>query len=332
MLRPFARLSCVLIRKYNGCSLGLKKMNRRDFLQGTAAAAVTSVVLPSPTWASAPTGAALSIGDMTIQTLSDGSLRLPKGLLFPDLPQDQLDPILSRHGITQDPLEPPLNITLLRHGDQVVLFDAGSGPAFQDSAGRLPLALEEAGVSPEEITHVVFTHAHPDHLWGVLDDFDDPLFANAEHLMGQAEWDYWFDPATISTIGEERANMAAGAYRRLEILEDQVTRFRDGEEILPGVAARATHGHTPGHMSFELRSGGESIMVLGDAIGNHHVSFAQPEWHVGTDHDPDMAAGTRVGLLDQLAHDQIRVIGYHLPGGGLGEVVRAGSGFRFIST
>ena len=250
--------------------------------------------------------------------------------MFPDLSDEQLDPILSRHGITQDPLEPPLNITLLRHGDQVVLFDAGSGPAFQDSAGRLPLALEEAGVTPDEITHVVFTHAHPDHLWGVLDDFDDPLFADAEHMIGQTEWDYWFDPETIDTIGDERATMAAGAYRRMEILEDQITRFNDGEEILPGVAARATHGHTPGHMSFELRSGSESVMVLGDAIGNHHVSFAEPSWHVGTDHDPDMAAGTRVGLLDQLAHDQIRVIGYHLPDGGLGQVERAKDGYRFV--
>lgn len=305
-------------------------MKRREFLHGIAAGALAAGGLPSLTRASTTASGALTVGDMTIQTLSDGNLLLPKGFLFPDLSDEQLDPILSRHGITQDPLEPPLNITLLRHGDRVVLFDAGSGPAFQDSAGRLPLALEQAGVTPDEITHVVFTHAHPDHLWGVLDDFDDPLFANAEHMMGQKEWDYWFDPETIDTIGDERATMAAGAYRRMEILEDQITRFNDGEEILPGVAARATHGHTPGHMSFELRSGSESVMVLGDAIGNHHVSFAQPSWHVGTDHDPDMAAGTRVGLLDQLAHDQIRVIGYHLPDGGLGQVVRASDGYSFI--
>lgn len=305
-------------------------MKRRDFLQGVAAGAVATGVFPSLTRANAQAGDALTLGDMSIQTLSDGNLLLPKGFLFPDLTDEQLDPILSRHGITQDPLEPPLNITLMRDGDRVVLFDAGSGPAFQESAGRLPAALEEAGVAPEDVTHVVFTHAHPDHLWGVLDDFDDPLFVNAEHMIGQAEWDYWFDPETIDTIGEERATMAAGAYRRMEILEDQITRFKDGEEILPGVAARATHGHTPGHMSFELRSGSESVMVLGDAIGNHHVSFAHPAWHVGTDHNPDMAASTRVGLLDQLAHDQIRVIGYHLPGGGLGQVVRTDDAYSFI--
>uniref|UniRef100_UPI0031588AE5 MBL fold metallo-hydrolase n=1 Tax=unclassified Phaeobacter TaxID=2621772 RepID=UPI0031588AE5 len=305
-------------------------MKRRDFLKQAGAGAALAGIYPGlGTAVSAGTGP-LTIGSMTVQTLSDGNLLLPKGFLFPDLSEEQLAPILTRHGLTKDPLEPPLNVTLLRSEDHVVLFDAGSGAAFQDSAGELPAALDAAGLSPEDVTHVVFTHGHPDHLWGVLDDFDDPLFANAEHMIGQQEWDYWFDAGLIDSIGDERATMAAGAYRRMEILEDQITRFKDGEEILPGVAARATFGHTPGHMSFELRSGSESVMVLGDAIGNHHVSFAEPSWHVGTDHDPQVAAATRVRLLDQLAQEQTRVIGYHLPDGGLGQVERSGDSYRFV--
>ncbi|MDE4145407.1 MAG: MBL fold metallo-hydrolase [Pseudophaeobacter sp. bin_em_oilr2.035] len=306
-------------------------VNRREFLQGAGASmalAGSAAGMASATAASG--GDQLMIGDMSLQTLSDGNLVLPQGFLFPEQSPEQLMPILTRHGVAQDPMEPPLNVTLMRQGDRVVLFDAGSGPAFQASAGQLPAALEAAGVSPEDVTHVVFTHCHPDHLWGVLDDFDDPLFANAEHFIGQQEWDFWFDPSTIDTIGEARATMAAGALRRMEILEDQITRFRDGEEILPGVAARATYGHTPGHMSFELRSGSESVMVLGDAIGNSHVSFERPDWHVGSDQDAAMAAAARMSLLDQLAHEQTRVIGYHLPEGGLGQVARKGDGYRFI--
>ncbi len=303
-------------------------MKRRTFLKQAGAGAALAGAFPGMAFASAQ-DSGLTLGNISLQTLSDGNLVLPQGFLFPELTEEQLSPIIAQYAL-KDPLEPPLNVTLMRDGDRVILFDAGSGPSFQASAGQLATALEAAGLSVDDVTHVVFTHGHPDHLWGVLDDFDDPLFSNAEHMIGQQEWDYWFNPETVSSIGEERATMAAGAYRRMEILEDQITRFNDGEEILPGVAARATFGHTPGHMSFEVRSGSESVMILGDAIGNHHVSFAQPTWHVGTDHEPDMAAKTRSNLLDQIAQDQMRIIGYHLPNGGLGHVDRDGDGYRFV--
>ena len=105
---------------------------------------------------------------------------------------------------------------------------------------------------------------------GVLDDFDDLMFPQAEYLMGAEEWAYWRDPATVDTIGEARASFAVGAARRLAAIEDRVRHFRDGEEVLPGVAAVATFGHTPGHMSFELRQGTQAVLIGGDAIGNHH--------------------------------------------------------------
>ncbi len=175
---------------------------------------------------------------------------------------------------------------------------------------------------PMRITHVVFfTHAHPDHLWGVLDDFDDLVFANATYMIGQTEWDYWRDPNTVSTIGEARV-LAVGAARRLEALEDVIQFFADGDEVLPGVMALATFGHTPGHMSFEVRAGSEAMLIGGDAIGNHHVAFARPDWAGGADQDPERAALTRLRLLDMLAQDKMALMGFHLPHGGLGRVER----------
>jgi len=123
---------------------------------------------------------------------------------------------------------------------------------------------------------------------------------------------------------------AVGARRRMEILKDAITLFDDGQEILPGIAARATYGHTPGHMSFELRSGSESVMVLGDAVTTAHVGFERPAWHSGSDQDPATAAVTRTALLDQLSHDQIALIGYHLPDGGIGRAERSGDAYRFV--
>lgn len=306
-------------------------INRRQVIAGLGA----GLLLPgNGSWGSVETGAEgaqLTLGEMRIETLSDGHLILPRSVLFADLEPRDVAQILLEQGIGAGPVEPPINVTLMRDGTRVVLFDTGAGPSFQASAGALSQAMERVGVAPEEVTHVVFTHCHPDHLWGVLDDFDDPLFPQAEYLMGQVEWDYWFAPQTATTIGDERVTMAVGAHRRLAVIEDRIGRFHDGEEILPGVAAHATFGHTPGHMSFELRGGNESVLIGGDAIGNHHVSFAEPSWPIGTDQDAPAAAATRVRLLDLLSHEQMRLIGYHLPNGGLGRVERRGGHFKFIA-
>ncbi len=268
---------------------------------------------------------------MRITTLRDGSITQPADFMYDPMDQDALAQWLAGRDMARDAaLNPDCNVTLLRHEGRTILFDAGSGSGFTATAGDLPDALAAAEVDPGEITHVVFTHGHADHLWGVLDDFEEPFFPNAEHLMGRTEFDFWYDPTTVDTISADRQGMAVGAKRRLDVMADRFTLFEDGEEILPGIAARATHGHTPGHMSFEVRDGGESMMVVGDAILNHHLSFDHPDWPLGADADRTMAAATRAALMDQLAGDQMLMIGFHLPDGGLGRVERAGGAFRFV--
>ncbi len=303
------------------------KLTRRTLLKGAGAGLALSATGAHTAWAANE----LEFGAMKLQTFSDGHLTLPGDFIFAPMPKDELVPILTRHGLTLgDPLHSVLNVTLLRDGDNLILFDTGSGPSFQQSAGELGSALEAAGIDPGDVTHVIFTHAHPDHLWGVLDDFDDPYFYEAHHMMGRAEWDYWFNPETVNNITEARTTMAVGARRRMETMEDAITLFDDGDEVLPGILARATYGHTPGHMSFELRSGSESVMVLGDAITTPHVGFERPGWESGSDQDPATAAATRVRLLDQLTHEQMAVVGYHLPDGGIGRAERNGDSYRYI--
>ncbi|PWG16892.1 MBL fold metallo-hydrolase [Salibaculum griseiflavum] len=300
------------------------QINRRTLLKsGTAALGATAL----PGWAHAQ----MTLGNVQIDTLSDGNLVLPREFQFGDLPQDEVTEILARYGITGDEMTPDCNVTLMRDGTNTVLFDVGAGPNFMPSAGTLWEALDELGVYPEDVTHVVFTHAHPDHLWGLLDDFDDLVFPEAQYMIGRAERDYWLDPATPDTIGEARLAFAAGAIRYLGAIEDRLTTFEDGEEILPGIAARATFGHTPGHMAFELRGGSESVMVLGDCIGNAHVAFERPGWVSGSDQDQEMGAATRVALLDQLANDQMPFIGFHMPYPGIGRAEKSGDSYRFVA-
>lgn len=299
--------------------------NRRQILATMGASAL--VGLPRSGFAATD----LTLGSAKITTVSDGNLVLPMDFLLGDLPAADAAPVLAQFGIAGDTVEPPCNLTLLQDGDRTVLFDAGSGSGFMPSAGKILEALDAIGVSAGDITHVLFTHAHPDHLWGVLDDFDDPVFGNASYRIGRAEWEYWTDPETVNTIGAERASFAVGAARRLAAIEDQVEFISGGQEVLPGIMAHDTPGHTPGHMAFEIRQGSEAALVVGDAIGNGHLAFARPDWASGSDQDAETGIATRTRLLDQLATDQMAMVGFHLPEGGLGRVERKGEAYRFVA-
>lgn len=299
-------------------------LTRRFFLSASAAT-VAAPILPRRVWAAT----SLTLGTVQLDMLSDGNLVLPADFILGGMPQEELRPIMEKYGLPSDQLTPPCNVTLLRDGTNTVLFDVGAGADFQASAGKLSEAMDAIGLAAGDVTHVLFTHAHPDHLWGLLDEFDEPIFANAEHMIGQVEFDYWTDPATVSTIGEARTTFAVGAARRLDVIADRVRLLADGDEPLPGIAARLTPGHTPGHLAFEI-AGSTPVMVLGDCIGNHHVGFERPEWLSGSDQDQALAAQTRVALLDRLAAEQFLVTGFHLTGGGIGRAEKAETGYRFV--
>lgn len=261
----------------------------------------------------------------TLTTVSDGGLVLPRDLVFAPMPQSELPAVIAPFDLDPERLTPECNLALLQTGDRVVLFDAGAGPDFQPSAGKIIDALDAIGLAPEDITDVVFTHAHPDHIWGVLDDFDEPLFYEATHHIGADELAYWTDPDTVTSIGEARASFAVGAKRRLDAIEGQLQVFNDGDEVIGGIVAISSPGHTPGHMAFQV----EDSLILGDAIGNHHVAFVRPDWPSGSDQDEMTAVQTRKNLFERIVADQLTVVGFHLPEGGIGKVERAGDGFRF---
>ena len=298
--------------------------SRRTFL---SRAACTSLLLGVPRFALAE----LSIGSARLTTVSDGNLVLPGSFLFDPMPKDELAPLLTKFELSEDQLTPDCNLALYRDGQNTVLFDVGSGPDFMPSAGKILESLDALEIGAEDITHVLFTHAHPDHIWGLLDEFDDPVFPEASYMMGRAEWDYWWNPETVNTIGEARAAFAVGAKRRMESIEDAVELIDDGQEVLPGIAAISTPGHTPGHMSFEVRQGTDAAMVVGDAIGNHHVAFRKPGWLSGADQDAELAVKTREMLLDRLVNEQMALVGFHLPGGGIGRAEAFGDAYQFVA-
>ncbi len=299
-------------------------LSRRQLLKYTTATAVGSLGIGHTAFART------TIGDMTLTSLSDGSLTLPAEMVMAPIAETQRAGIMEQFGLG-DVLTPPCNITLLQTADRNILVDVGAGPEFMSSAGFLLDALGDVGLGAEDITDIIFTHAHPDHLWGLVDDFDDLLFPNARHMMGQTEWDYWTNPETVDTIDTGRTTFAVGAARRLARIEDSIMLFNDGEEILPGIAARATFGHTPGHMAFEVRQGANAMMILGDCIANDHIALSYPDWKTGSDQDQETGAATRSQLISYLVQEQMPVLGFHFAGDGIGQIDTSGDGYTFVA-
>lgn len=305
-------------------------VTRRSFLKKAGAATVAGAVLPSiphNAWAQS----SMTLGSTKVDVLSDGHLTLPVSMLMADAPKDEVGAFFEKHKLSMDALEPSCNLTLVRDGERTILFDAGSGANFMPSAGKITEAMEAIDLDPSDVTHVVFTHAHPDHLWGLLDDFDDPLFSEAEYMISKTEWDYWINPETVNNIGEARQMFAAGAKRNLDVIEDQITRFDYETEILPGIRAINTAGHTPGHASFEIRSGTESVVVVGDVLTNPFYSFEKPHWPSGSDQDQQMAIKARQSLLDQLHTGKMSLIGFHIPFPGIGRVEKVYNEYSFVA-
>ena len=171
---------------------------------------------------------------------------------------------------------------------------------------------------------------NPDHLWGLVDDFDELIYANANYHMNQIEWDYWSAGDTLEKTPDARKSFVVGAQSRFEYLADRINLFAYGAEVLPGIEAIDTSGHTLGHTSFVVHSGSETVMIVGDAVTNEAISFQHPEWPSGSDHNPEQGAKTRKMVLDRLATDQMKVVGYHMPHPGLGMVERKDQAFRFM--
>lgn len=303
-------------------------LDRREFVTATLAAGLALPALGSTAFSKS----SFPIGKGSVDVVSDGHLELPVSMILGRVPEAERSAFLAANKLPDDRVRSSLNLTLYRDGERTVLFDVGSGPNFMPSAGKLGEALETAGIAADDVTHVVFTHAHPDHIWGVLDDFDDLSFGNAEYLMSAEEWDYWFDPETVNKVPENRQSFAVGARRNMMAIEDKCSKFKAGEEVLPGIAAVDTAGHTPGHTSFHIQQGSDSVMVIGDVITNPLYSFSNPDWEMGTDSDAEQGVKARKMLLDRMASEKMQIIGYHLPHPGTGYVERKDAAYTYVAS
>jgi glyoxylase-like metal-dependent hydrolase (beta-lactamase superfamily II) len=231
--------------------------------------------------------------------------------------------------IPMDRIPIQLSPVVVETGGRRILIDAGIAPAAENHphAGRLALGLEAAQFAPDSVDLVVLTHAHPDHIGALLHPSTlEPFFPNAEVVVSSAEADRW-----SGLSGEPRPawGLPLGSLGILRALDGRVRTVEDGEEIVPGMRAVESAGHTRGHMAVTVETEDRDLLIVGDAIADINVAFEHPEWHASFDGDPERAARTRRRLLDRAATDEMLILAYHLPFPGVGYALRNGSAFRW---
>jgi glyoxylase-like metal-dependent hydrolase (beta-lactamase superfamily II) len=281
-----------------------------------------------------PSRYALKVGGIDVMVVSDGVLSLPGAMLAHNADLAVRSAWLDDMFLPPDVLEWALNVVVVRSGGRTILIDAGLG-ADPDlnlpRAGKVVQRLESAGIDLSAVTDVVLTHLHMDHIGGLLaDGVRDRLRPDLRIHVAAAEAEFWASPdfsRTAMPPGFPDA-LRSAANRFLNEYGSQLRLFETEHEVAPGVIARRTGGHTPGHAVVRLASGGDRLMFAGDAV--FEVGFEHPEWHNGFEHDPEEAARVRVGLLQELAATRGALVATHLSFPSVCHVAAVGDAFRCV--
>lgn len=250
----------------------------------------------------------MRVGELELCPVSDGSFVARPRYFDDDAHPGARPDVFDRDGAAWL----PIGCFVIRIGDRVILVDAGLGPELQylpDDmylvGGQLLTGLRAVDVSPGEVSDIVCTHLHTDHVGWLFDQHADPVFAAATIWLGAKDWDHFVDGP-----GEMAAHIEAGFRRcagtpRLRLLNQDTP-------VAEGVTAVMTPGHTPGHLSVTVESGGSRVLLLGDAI-TCPVQLEEPGWHSLGDIDPVLAERSRQRLCLWLADGRTIGVGAHFP-------------------
>ncbi len=293
-------------------------MTRRAALAGAAALPLAAAATASR--AAAPMMGAGSapynrfkLGDFEVTTILAGSRAVPdpQQIFGMNVSPKEFAQVSAAANLPTDQAQFFFTPTAVNTGTELILFDTGL------AAAGTTAALAAAGYTPDMVDVVVITHMHGDHIGGLMNG-DAPTYPNARYVTGSAEFDAW-DMSGNDTFEAQMRPLA-----------EQTKMVDAGADVAGGITSVEAFGHTPGHMTYMLESGGKQLL-LGADFANHYVwSLAYPDWEVKFDRDKEKAAQTRRKLLDMLAADNIPLIGYHMPWPALGFVETAGDGYRYV--
>ncbi len=327
----------------------MPNLSRRALLGTAAALPFLPASLPGGAdWATAQAAAPLrnqlppawhrfKVGEFEATIVSDGSLPLGQPApAFPASPPDEIRSLLTANFLAPDAATLEQNTLVLNTGRQLILFDTGMGESmgaaskmFGPTTGRLLDNLRAAGIEPAQIDMVVLTHAHCDHCWALVDANGNRNFPNAQVAISEADLKFWTDDAN-KRGPEFMVPFIDGAKKNLSAYRDRMVMVRDNQQVVPGVTAMATPGHTVGHMVYAISSGNQVVVNTGDLAHHHVLLLRRPLWEFAYDTDPKLSAQSRSRMLDRLATDRHAVVSYHFPWPGLGHVARDGNAYAWV--
>lgn len=315
-------------------------ISRRTALAGSAAMATSATAFPAaafapPAGVQAPGFYRYKVGDIEVTVVNDGVSRMPIGDDFvSNVPKADVNAMLESLFMEKDIYAGPYNPILINNGKQLALVDTGTGEAgFKSSGGingRLPLNLAAAGMDPAMIDVVILSHYHGDHINGVIKADNALAFPNAEILVPEVEHRFWMDDGEMSRAATPRVDATFKNARRVmtpDVLK-RVRTYQWGKDVIPGVLAVATPGHTPGHTSHIISSGTRSVYAQADVTHAPFLFARNPGWHFMLDVDPVAAEATRRKVYELLVAERMLVQGFHYPFPAVGHVEKYGTGYR----
>ena len=265
-----------------------------------------------------------SVGNFKVIALRDGELSLPAEVLM-NLSDEQSQQIATDENSTLATSN--VNAYLIQTGSKNLLIDSGCRDLFGPTCGFLQDALKEAGLGPNDITDIFFTHLHPDHVAGAIDAEGSAVFKNASFKVIDLEYNFW--TSDTFTDAEVNGNDWAGLARAaLSAYEDKIETISFGKDIISGVSSVDIPGHTPGHSGFRVDEGNETLIQMGDILHVPNLQLENPNIATIFDVDSEAALKSRKEVLDMVSTDRLLCTSGHMIKPKFGYIEKSGESYR----